>query len=94
MTEVRVFTGKRGTSGTQANFPGGVFSTHENAEAWISEWKLSGILTLYRVDVGAYDFAIANGHSKPSKPEHCTSDFIGRFAGGDTHFHYEDGATG
>jgi len=82
MTEVWVFTG------AHATFPGGVFSTHELAEAWIRKHSLSGVLTLYPVDVGAYDFAVTNGHFKPSKPHHYTSEFIGRFSGGEIHFHY------
>jgi hypothetical protein len=68
-----------------------VFSTQELAEAWISKNSLSGVLTLYRVDVAAYDFATTCGLFKPSKPHHYSSEFIGRFSGGDIHFHYETG---
>lgn len=52
---------------------------------------MSGILTMYRLDIGAYDWAIENGYFKPKKPHHTTSGFIGRFGGGDIHYHYEDG---
>jgi hypothetical protein len=90
VTEVWVFTGKRSTPSTLATFPGGVFSTQERAETWIGKHCLSGVLTLYRVDEGAYDFAVAKGHFKPTKPHHDTAEFVGRFSGGDIHFHYED----
>jgi hypothetical protein len=91
--DVWVFTAARSSpSDTTPTFPGGVFSSLDTAEEWIKRHALSGTVTLYRVDVGAYDWAVANGHFKPSKPHHETSEFIGRFSGGDVHHHYEDGA--
>ena len=92
-SEVWVFTGAR-SSPTETNptFPGGVFSAIDLAELWIKEHALSRTLTLYRMDVGAYDWAVANGFFTPSKPHHQTSEFIDRFAGGDVHYHYESGA--
>ena len=92
MTETWVFTGLRNPGNTNPTFPGGVFSSLETAEEWIKRYSLSGTLTLYRVDVGAYDWAVANGYFKPSKPHHKTPEFIGRFSGGDIHYHYESGA--
>lgn len=94
MQEVWVFTGARSKPGSSANFPGGVFSTQERAEAWIGKHGLSGVLTLYRLDVAAYEWAIANGNFKPSKAHQQTPEFIGSFAGGDIHFHYEGGVGG
>jgi hypothetical protein len=76
---------------TTPTFPGGVFSSLDAAEEWIKCHALSGTITLYRVDVGAYGLAIANGYFKLSKPHHETSEFIGRFSGGDVHHHYETG---
>jgi hypothetical protein len=90
--EMWVFTGARSSPSTNATFPGGVFSSQETAENWIKQHGLSGTLTLYRVDVGAYDWAVANGYFKPSRPHHHTPEFIGRFSGGDNHYHYESGA--
>jgi len=78
--------------GYHPTFPGGVFSSLDVAEQWIKRHALSGTVTLYRVDVAAYDWAIASGHFKPSKPRHETSEFIGQFSGGDVHYHYEAGA--
>jgi len=89
--DVWVFTGARSSTANQS-FPGGVFSSLEAVEAWIKRHSLSGIVTIYRLDVGAYDWAVANGYFKPSKPHHTSSEFIGRFAGGDVHYHYEEGA--
>lgn len=91
MTEVWVFTSMRAPTSTTPTFPSGVFSSIETAEAWIKLHRLSGILTLYRVDVGAYDWALANDYFRPSKPHHKTPEFIGRFSGGDVHYHYEEG---
>jgi hypothetical protein len=91
--DVWVFTGERSSpSDTTPMFPSGVFSSLHIAEEWIRRHALSGIVTLYRVDVGAYDWAVDNGYFKPSKPHHETSEFIGRFSGGDIHHHYEAGA--
>lgn len=91
MAEVWVFTGTRSNPGTNATFPGGVFSSVQHAEEWIVKHQLSGVLTMYRLDVGAYDWAVEHGSFKPKKPHHFTAEFIGRFAGGETHFHYEAG---
>ena len=91
--DVWVFTGARhSTTDSTPTFPGGVFSSLQLVEAWIKKHSLSGTVTLYRLDAGAYDWAIANGYFKPSKLHHTSSEFIGRFGGGDVHFHYEAGA--
>jgi hypothetical protein len=87
MMDVWVFTGPRYSLSYTTTFPGGVFSSLDVAEEWIKHYALSGTVTLYRLDVGAYDWAIANGTFKPSKPDHETSEFIGRFSGGDIHYH-------
>lgn len=91
MAEVWIFTGERSKPGTNATFPAGAFSNLQLAEAWIAKHRLSGVLTMYRLDVGAYDWAVENGTFKPKKPHHFAPEFIGRFAGGETHFHYEAG---
>jgi hypothetical protein len=78
-------------NGTGAHFPSGVFSDLTLAEAWIAKHRVSGTLTLYYVDEGAYDWAIRNGFFVPRKPEHTYPSFIGRFTGGQQHHHYENG---
>src|SRR4051812_44888430 len=77
--------------GAPMPLPSAVFSSRERAEAWISEHRLTGMLTMYRLDVAAYDWAVRHGRFTPTKPEHRTAAFVGAFSGGDRHFHYEDG---
>ena len=84
MAEVWAFTGERSKPESSALFPGGVVSNLQLAEAWIAKHQLSGVLTMYRLDVGAYDWAVENGSFKPKKPHHFTPEFIGRFAGGES----------
>lgn len=87
-----VLTGAR--SSPTAGFPtlpSSVFSSVELAEEWIKCHGLSATLTLYRVDTGAYDWAVGNGYFKPSKPHHETAEFVGQFSGGDLHYHHESG---
>jgi len=74
-----------------AQFPAGIFTDLGIAESWIARHKLSGTLTLYRVDEGAYDWSIRNDFFKPYKPNHFQPEFIGRFSGGQQHHHYESG---
>jgi len=79
-------------NGIQSSFPSGVFRNKESAEAWISGNLLTGTLTEYPVDTGMYDYAISMGHFEPSKLEHETPLFVGKFSGGGiSHVHYEDG---
>ena len=81
-----VFTGPR------AHFPSGVFTTLETAELWIQRHGLTGTLTQYPVDEGAYDWAIRENLFEASKPEHRSAGFISRFsAANQEHYHYEDG---
>ncbi|HEV2988268.1 MAG TPA: hypothetical protein VG759_07495 [Candidatus Angelobacter sp.] len=86
---VWVFTGSQERQ--RSAFPSGVFSTQATAEEWIAHHGLSGTLTMYRVDAGAYDWAIQNGYFRPKEPRDSTPDFIAHFSGGDIHFHYESG---
>jgi hypothetical protein len=82
-------------NGALSQFPSGVFSSKDAAEAWIRTHTLSGTLTQYPVDMGMYDYATSRGQFVPSKPEHKTAAFVGKFSGGGIdHFHYEDGKRG
>ncbi|WP_395736540.1 hypothetical protein [Prosthecobacter sp.] len=77
-------------NGAKGRFPGGVFRLRDQAESWIAEHSLTGVLTRYPVDVGSYDWAVKNGHIKP-KDEH-DSNFIGSFSSASfEHHHYENG---
>ena len=54
--------------------------------------RLSGVLTLYPVDVGVYEWAIEAGLFSPKKPHEEEPPFIGGFTtASQPHHHYEDG---
>jgi hypothetical protein len=73
-------------------FPAAVFSTRANGEAWIRRDRLSGTLTAYPVDEGAYDWAVRTGVFHPKKEKHASPDFIGAFSPAyQDHHHYENG---
>ena|SRR5258706_5424645 len=75
-----------------ARFPGGAFTSRKSAEAWISTHKLTGVLTAYPVDTGAFDWAVAQGFFTPSNPNHRSSSFVGGFTSARMeHAHFEDG---
>lgn len=78
--------------GVGSQFANGVFRSLEEAEAWIAQHRLLGLLTQYPVGVGAYDWAVQYENFKPKKPHHFETDFIQRFANaGMEHYHYEQG---
>jgi hypothetical protein len=74
-------------------FAGGAFSSRDDAEAWIERHGLSGVLTLYPVDEGVYDWAIEDGLFSPKKLHESEAAFIVSFttASQPHHHHYEDG---
>ncbi len=83
---VWVFTGPR------AQFPSGVFSSRENAESWIAVNRLSGLLTGYPLDSGAYDWAVSRGYFSAKRPDQQSAAFIGGFTSARMpHVHYEKG---
>jgi hypothetical protein len=62
------------------------------AEDWIAQNRLSGVLTLYPVDVGVYEWAIERGLFTPKKEHESEPKFIGSFTtASQEHYHYEDG---
>jgi hypothetical protein len=67
-------------SGVNRHFLGGVFTRRDAAERWISKNCLSGTLTLYPLDVGAYEWAIEKGLFHPRKPHETEPEFIGGFS--------------
>lgn len=79
-------------SGAGGRFPSGVFRDKRLAMNWIRERSLTGVLTLYPVDVGTYEWAIANGHFHVSKSAQSTPEFIQMFSSANQdHVHFEDG---
>jgi len=93
MNNIWIFVGLHGER--NASFPSGAFSSFETADGWIRENKLSGTLTEYPIDVGVYDWAIANGRFKPKRPDQASPEFVQRFTtASQQHYHYENGRTG
>jgi hypothetical protein len=79
-------------TGPNARFPGGVFSSRDKAEAWIAQHKLTGLLTEYPLDSGAYDWAVHQGVFNPKRPDQTSSAFIGSFTSSRmAHAHFENG---
>ena len=79
-------------SGVGSHFATGAFERLEDAEGWISKHRLSGVLTKYPVNFGAYDWAISEGLFRPKTDEHTSGSFIGRFGCASfEHYHYEEG---
>lgn len=77
----------------QAMFPSGVFHTAAQAEQWIAQHELSGVLTEYPVGIGVYDWATASGFFQPPPGKATDATFVGRFTSGAmAHRHYEGGS--
>ena len=54
--------------------------------------QLTGVLTLYPLDTGVYEWAIARGWFTPKREEHSSPQFIGGLTTASmSHNHYEDG---
>ena len=54
--------------------------------------RCSGVLTLYPIDVGVYEWAIEKGLFTPKKPHETEAEFIASFTtASQPHHHYEDG---
>jgi len=78
--------------GAGGRFASAVFSELAIAEKWINGYRLSGVLTEYRLNEGAYDSAVATGYFEVKKAEHQSPEFIQKFSSGSQeHYHYEDG---
>ena len=78
-------------NGNHSSLPSGVSSSQDSAEAWIAKHRLTGLLTWYPLDEGAYEWSSRNGYFFPEEDHQKTPEFIGRFSGAKTHFHYENG---
>lgn len=77
------------------DFPAGVFTSRDRAEAWVTQHRLSGVLTLYPLDVGVYEWAIKGGMFTPKRPDQAGPRFIGGFSSASQeHYHYTDGKHG
>ncbi len=80
-------------NGPNSRFPSGVFLEKKQAEQWISQYKLSGILTLYPINISVYNWAIENDYFVITNERESTPEFIQKFtSASQEHYHYEDGA--
>jgi hypothetical protein len=80
-------------NGADSTFPGGVFIEKKIAEKWITEHQLTGVLTLYPINKGVYDWAIEQGAFSPTKDYQYKPSFIEKFnSASQEHYHYLDGA--
>jgi len=87
-TTVWVFKGPKPIPG----FPSAVFSSLNIAESWIRENRVTGTLTEYPLDKGAYDWAIENKYLEPEEGKHTNISFIENFSSASqNHYHYENG---
>lgn len=81
-----------GVQRANSNTPNAVFRHRNDAERWIATDKLTGMLTLYRVDIPVYDWAIKKGYFMPKRADQSGAVFVGRFSSeSQEHYHYEDG---
>lgn len=81
--------------GEGAPFASGVFRSERDGLRWATKWGVTGILTEYPVGDGCYDIAVRDGHFRPTKPHHGTSDHVGKFSPGWTrHVHIDPGEDG
>jgi hypothetical protein len=77
--------------GEGARFASGVFESHEAALQWVSQHRLTGIVTEYQVGSGCYDFAITQDRFRPTKPHHGTPAHVGGFSPAGPHVHVRNG---
>lgn len=87
LSEVWVFNAY---SSKRTGLASAVFRTKENAEKWVEKTGIEGLLTLYPVDISAYDWSVQNKYFTPKKPHHYSPEFIAYFTGGHKHYHYVD----
>lgn len=86
MDEIWVF------NGAGASFPAGLFISLTEARTWIEKNKLTGILTRYPVNIGIYDWAIANDLFTIKHPRQSKPTFIESFTcAAMEHYHFNAG---
>ncbi|AOT08214.1 DUF7710 domain-containing protein [Pseudoalteromonas luteoviolacea] len=78
--------------GDGATFSSGVFSEYSKAQSWIKKHGLTGLLTEYPLNNGAYDWCVEMDYFTPKKPLHHEGKFIGSFtSASQPHFRFENG---
>jgi hypothetical protein len=86
---VWVFVGDRG------RFPSAVFEQVDAARHWIRTNRLTGALTLYPLNQGVFDWAVANKYFEAKTDQEITPSFVQNFSSAyQKHHHFEDGHEG
>lgn len=81
-------------NGNSAAFPSAIFSSYEKAEQWIQLHQLSGTLTVYPLDISAYDWAVEKQYFKPKSEKDKSAIFMSKFSSAyQEHWHFIDGVT-
>jgi hypothetical protein len=75
---------------------GGIFEELEDAEKWVDDNSLTGMLTEYPVNIGVFDWAMQKGLIAMTEEElierRKEPNFIGSFTIASMyHYHYKDG---
>ncbi|HLK28857.1 MAG TPA: hypothetical protein VKT28_09755 [Puia sp.] len=84
--EIWIFNGAKG------KFASAVFIDLKDAEKWISENKLSGMITLYPVNKSVYNWAIEKEFFSPKNELENSAEFIQKFtSASQEHYRYERG---
>jgi hypothetical protein len=76
--------------GEQGKCTSGVFSDLDSAEQWISLHSLTGLLSQYPLNEGAFDWAVKTERIKRSFAETATPGMIGSFCSYLNYYHYKD----
>ncbi|SCL38098.1 hypothetical protein GA0070624_6096 [Micromonospora rhizosphaerae] len=79
--------------GEGARFASGVFASRADGLDWVAQHRLTGILSEYPLGEGCYDWALARGRFRPSKPHHGKPGHVAEFSPSLDHVHVTDGAT-
>lgn len=78
--------------GDTARQPSAVFTTLENAQAWIERRKLSGVVTEYPLDVPVIEWAVAEGFYSPRPGDENDRWKIQTFtSAAQRHYHHVEG---
>jgi len=84
--EVWIFVGDTG------RFPSAVFERVEDARQWIRTNNLTGTLTLYPLNQGVFDWALANSHFELKAGRAATPSLVQNFSSAyQEHYHFEAG---
>lgn len=78
-------------NGECSPLPAGIFSHRSLAESWIGKNRLSGTLSEFPLDTGAYDHAVANSLFVPKREHEASASFIADFSRRLKHIHFVDG---